>query len=81
MFEGERRLKPLKFKLLERIQACPGLDLEEVYRPFLKDYSESSVHSILRILKEEGMIQLVRQSNEILFFASEVTNYGKTTNS
>ncbi len=64
-------MKPLKIKLLERIQAKPGLNLKDVYRPFLKGYSESSVYSILRILKEEGMIRLVKQSNEIVVFASE----------
>jgi hypothetical protein len=70
--KGEGRLKPLKYKLLERIHANPGLNLKDAYRPFLKDYSESSIFSILKSLKEEGMVRFDRQSNKILVFPPEV---------
>ena len=72
-------MKPLKYKLLERIQASPGLNLKDVYRPFLKGYSESSIYGILNTLKEEGMVKFDSRSNEILVFASEVTFYDKST--
>ena len=71
-------MKSLKYNLLERIQASPGLNLKDVYRPILKGYSESSIYSISNTLKEEGMVKFDSRSNEILVFASGVTIYDKS---
>lgn len=54
---------PVRMKLLERVRECPGLPLSQIYKPFLNEFSKTTLYEELRLMRAAGCLSFGRSQN------------------